>query len=208
MAATDYFALLGQPRLPWLEPDALKTAFLELSSKWHPDRVHTESADEQSAATTKFAEINAAYNCLREPKDRVLHLFTLETGAPPASVQSIPGDSMDLFMECGQLCREVDQFLAAKARATSPLVQAQLFEQSLDWTTKLMALRQRIELRRDGLLAELRAMNAAWESAPAAPPEARASALPLRRLEEAGRTLSYITRCASQAQERLAQLSF
>jgi hypothetical protein len=51
-------------------------------------------------------------------------------------------------------------------------------------------------------------MNDTWNAAPPAPSPARAGALPLRRLEELARTLSYIARCAGQIQERLAQLSF
>ena len=204
----DNFALLGQPRLPWLDSAVLKAAFLEQSARLHPDRVHAASAEEQAAATGRFAELNAAYNCLRQPKERLLHLLELESGAPPANVQSVPGDTMDLFMETGQICRQTDQFLAARSRAASPLLQAQMFEQALDWTARLQALLERIQLRRDGLLAELPAMNDAWISAPPAPPPARAGALPLARLEELARTLSYIARCEGQIQERLAQLSF
>jgi DnaJ-domain-containing protein 1 len=204
----DYFALLGQPRHPWLDPAALKAAFLEQCAGLHPDRVQAGDVEEKIAATQRFAELNAAYNCLREPKDRLLHLLELESGAPPANVQSVPADSMDLCMETGQICRETDQFLAAKGRAAAPLLQAQLFEQGLEWTTRLQALQERIGLRRDQLLAELRTMNAAWSSAPQFPSAARAEALPLRRLEEMGRTFSYIARCGGQIQERLTQLSF
>jgi hypothetical protein len=204
----DYFALLGQPRQPWLDLAALKTAFLQQSALHHPDRVESANPEERSAATGRFADLNAAYNCLREPKDRLLHLLELESGAPPANVQSVPADTLDLFMETGQVCRQTDHFLTAKNGVASPLLQAKLFEQALEWTTRLQALHERILLRRDQLLAELQTMNAAWNSAPAAPSPLRAGALPLRRLEEMGRTFSYIARCAGQIQERLAQLSF
>jgi DnaJ-domain-containing protein 1 len=204
----DNFALLGQPRLPWLDPAALKAAFLEQSARLHPDRVHAASAEEQAAATARFAELNAACHCLREPKERLLHLLELETGAPPANVQSVPADTMDLFLATGQACREADQFLAAKSKTASPLLQAREFEESLAWTARLQALQERIQLRREQLLAELRVMNEAWIAAPPAPSPARPGALPLRRLEEMGRTLSYIARCGGQIQERLAQLSF
>jgi len=204
----DNFALLGQPRQPWLDLDSLKAAFLQQSARLHPDRVQAANAEEQAAATGRFAELNAAYNSLREPKDRLLHLLELESGATPANVQSVPADTMDLLMETGETCRQTDQFLAAKSRAASPLAKAQMFEQALEWTTRLQALQERIQLRRDQLLAELRAMNDAWNAAPPAPSPLRAGALPLRRLEELGRTLSYIARCGGQIQERLAQLSF
>ena len=203
----DYFALLGQPRQPWLDAVALKAAFLEQSARLHPDRVQAASAEEKAAATGRFAELNAAYNCLREPKERLLHLLELESGAPPANVQSVPADIVDLFMETGQVCRQTDQFLAAKGRASSPLLQAQMFEQALEWTARLQELQERIHLRRGQLLAELHPMNAAWNAAPPVPSPARAGTLPLRRLEEMARTFSYIARCDGQVQERLSQLT-
>ncbi len=204
----DYFALLGQPRQPWLDPDALKAEFLRQSALLHPDRAQAGNVEEQAAATGRFAELNAAYHGLREPKARLLHLLELETGAPAANVQSVPTDTMDLLLETGDVCRQADQFLAIKSRATSPLLQAQMFEQSLEWTNRMQALQERIHLRRDQLLAELQTMNAAWNAAPPAPSPLRMEALPLRRAEELARTFSYIARCAAQIQERLAQLSF
>src|ERR1700689_110060 len=148
----DYFALLAQPRQPWLDPDSLKPAFLKQPPRLHPDRVQAASEKEKAAATGRFAELNAAYNCLREPKERLLHLLELEKGAPPANVQSVPADTMDLFMETGQVCRQTDQILAAKSRAASPLLQAQKFEESLEWTARLQGLQERIQLRREQLL--------------------------------------------------------
>jgi curved DNA-binding protein CbpA len=204
----DNFALLGQLRQPWLDAGSLKSAFLEISARIHPDRVQAAGMEERAAATRRFAEVNAAYNCLREPKERLLHLLELELGAPPASVQSVRPDMMDLHMETGRICREADRFLATKARAESPLLAAPLFEQGVEWTGRLQAPREQIQLRREGLLAELQGMNAAWKSAPHPASSARAGALPLRRLEEICRTLGYLARCEGQIQERLAQLSF
>jgi len=204
----DYFALLGQPRQPWLDADALKAVFLQQSARLHPDRVLASDTAEQAAATERFAKLNAAYNCLREPKDRLLHLLELESGASPANVQNVPADTVDLLMETGEACRQIDPFLAARSRASSPLAKAQMFEKALEWTTRLQAFQEQIQLRRDQLLAELRAMNDAWNAAPPAPSPARAGALPLRRLEELARTFSYMARCVGQIQERLAQLSF
>jgi DnaJ-domain-containing protein 1 len=203
----DYFALLGQPRQPWLDLASLKAAFLEQSSRLHPDRVQAASAEEKAAATGRFAELNAAYNCLREPKERLLHLLELESGAVPASVQSVPEGTMDLFIETGQICRQADQFLASTGHASSPLLQVQRLVQNQEWTVRLQELQKRIHLRRSQLLAESQEMNAAWNAAPPFPSPARLSTLPLRRLEEMARTLSYIARCGGQVQERLSQLA-
>jgi curved DNA-binding protein CbpA len=204
----DNFVLLGQARRPWIDPDFLKASFLEISARAHPDRVQAATGPERDVATAGFAELNAAYNCLRDPKQRLLHLLELESGTPSANVQTIAPGTMDLSLEVGQICRQADGILSGKARAASPLAQAQWFEKGLACAETLGSLQQRIHLRRDQLLEELKAMNAAWNAAPPPGSPARAEALPLRRLEEIGRELSYITRWDGQIRERLVQLSF
>ena len=57
---TDFFAVLGQSRRPWLDAEQLKDAFLTRSSTVHPDRVHSESEAPRQAADERYAELNAA----------------------------------------------------------------------------------------------------------------------------------------------------
>src|SRR5436309_5157524 len=103
---TDYFALLGEPRRPWLDPEKLKAKFLALSAEIHPDRFHSAPAAEKQATHERFPRLNAAYQVLREPKDRLRHLLELELSAKPAEVQQTSPGAMELFMEVGRLCRE------------------------------------------------------------------------------------------------------
>src|SRR5687768_10197740 len=119
---TDSFALLNEPRRPWLDLEALKTKFMGLSAAAHPDRAHGAAEPEKQAATSRYAALNAAWRCLSEPRDRLLHLLELELGHKPSGLQQTPADAMELFMDVGRLCREVDQFLAERARATSPML--------------------------------------------------------------------------------------
>src|SRR4051794_25616569 len=130
---TDFFALLDLPRTPWLEPDAVQARFLELSAGAHPDRVHGSADDVLKSANARFSALNSAAVCLREPRDRLNHLIQLENpdAATTAPAQSIPPEFMDLMMRVGQSCRDVDRFLEERARATSPMMQAQLFSQGL-----------------------------------------------------------------------------
>src|SRR5947209_8387527 len=99
----DYFALLNQPRRPWLDADLLQQTFLALSAEAHPDRVHNAEEANKSRAQHRFTELNAAYNCLREPKTRLRHLLELEAGAKPADMQAIPPQLMNAFLEVSQL---------------------------------------------------------------------------------------------------------
>ncbi len=120
----DAFALLDEPRRPWLDAEALKEKFLPLSSAVHPDRTHNAPDAEKQMTTERYAELNAAYTTLREPRNRLLHLLELETGAKPSDIQRIPPGTMDLFVEVGQLCRDIDAFMSERAKVTSPLAES------------------------------------------------------------------------------------
>jgi|ERR1043166_7011089 curved DNA-binding protein CbpA len=205
---TDCFALLNEPRRPWLSVEELKAKFIALSSQCHPDRVHGAPEAERMAANQRYQELNAAYNVLREPRERLLHLLELEMGGKPKDIQRIPAGTVDLFVEVGQTCREVDGFLTERAGVTSPLLKVQLFERAQGWSEKLDHLRQKINFQRDELVKELQAMNATWAGAPAIGSADRSASLPLERLEQIYRIFSYIARWTEQVQERYVQLSF
>lgn len=196
---TDNFALLNAPRRPWLDPDSLKQTFFTLSAEIHPDRVHHTGTAEKRTANERYAELNAAYQCLREPRERLRHLLELELGAKPSDLTQVPEDLMDLFFAIGKEFRAVDAVLVEKSNATSPLLQVQLFERGQDGVEKLGALRQTVAVRRDALLGELEPMNAAWDAA---------AARPLARLREIWRLLSFYERWLAQIQERIVKLSF
>lgn len=204
---TDAFALLAEPRHPWLDADALKARFLPLATAVHPDRVHGASEAEKLAANGRYAELNAAFNTLREPRDRLLHLLELEAGARPRDIQRIPPGTMDLFVEIGQTCRDADAFLAKKTEATSPMLRLRLMQEGLVWTDQLQTLQGRVNAKRDEFIAELRALNATWAAAPPVGSPERAAALPLERLEQIYRAMSYVARWTEQLQERLVQLA-
>src|SRR5258708_26948970 len=164
---TDKSALLNEPRRPWLEPELLKEKFLALSATSHPDRVHNLGEVERAAAQERYTELNAAYNGLREPKERLLHLLELELGALPKDVQRIPSDLMDVSLEVGKACREADAFLAEKAKVTSPLLLVTFFERGEEFADKLRSLRQRVNSLDERMTGELQQIHTAW---PATPP--------------------------------------
>ena len=196
----DYFALLNEPRRPWLDADLLKQKFLALASDLHPDRVHNASDAEKSEATKRYAELNAAYNCLLEPKSRLLHLIELESGAKPKDVQQIPPALADLFAEVANSCRSADRFLVEKSAVTSPLLQVQWFERAQEWIERLNVLQKKIGGLHEQLLGELKTADTNWPTA--ARPES------LARLEELYRLFSYFNRWSRQLQERITRLSF
>lgn len=198
----DCFALLNETRRPWLDVDLLKQKFFALSANLHPDRIHSASESDKVAATKKITELNAAYLCLAEPKLRLLHLLELELGAKPKDIQQIPAALADLFAEVANNCRNANSFLAEKNKATSPLVQVQLFERGHDWIEKLNLLQRKLNELREKLTSELKSLDAQWIFAGAA---ARREILP--KLEELYRLFGYFNRWNNQIQERVVQLS-
>ena len=199
---TDYFALLDQPRRPWLDHDLLKQKFLVLSSGVHPDKIHSASETEKSSASKKFAELNAAYNCLAAPKSRLLHLLELERGAKPKDVQQIPAGLADLFAEVATVCREADAFLAEKAKTVSPLLQVQFFQRAQEWIEKLNGIQKKLTALSDELSAKLKQLDAQWLGA-----DSPARPALLDELETLYRLFSYFNRWGGQIQERVVQLS-
>lgn len=208
----DAFALLTQPRRPWLDPESLKATFLEFSRAQHPDRLPgTASAEDKQRASHRYALLNEAYRILREPRERLLHLLELERGKPPQDIQRIPPGTMDLFIEVGQVCRDCDTFIHSRtgeSKEGSPMLALRQMQANLEWTRKLQDLLQRIQALQAAQDQELREMNTAWEiSPPSSQPAGQTSDLPLDRLEEIYRLSSYISRWTEQIQERLVSLA-
>ena len=203
----DYFALLSERRRPWLDTDQLKQKFLALSAELHPDRVHGNAADDKQRAQERYTELNSAYQCLLQPRDRLAHLIEIESSQKPPAIQTAPPALMDLFLEIGELCREVDKFLADKRATESPLLQVRMFAPGQVLTDRINSLQQRLRAIALEGEAALQKQNIAWEKAPPIGDPSRLAALPLTELEEHYRTFSYISRWSAQLQERLVQLA-
>jgi len=190
---TDYFALLDEPRQPWLDEETLKGKFFALSTSVHPDRVHDLPEAERKTAHDRYTQLNAAYNCLREPKERLRHLLELHIGRKPAQVQEVPAELVDLFFEIGQATRTADEFLKRKASVTSPLLVVNLFDEGQNISERLTALRDNLAARQAELANELQDLNDQWKQR-------------LDRLEQIQQILSYLYRWTAQLQERIVQL--
>ena len=191
---TDYFALFSERRRPWLDEEALKARFFAFSSSVHPDRVHGLPEAERKGAHDRYTQLNAAYHCLREPKERLRHLLELETGRKPATVQQVPAELVALFFEIGAATRAADELLKRKESITSPLLLVEIFDEGQSISECLGRLRDDLAARQNQLANELQTLNDAWQQR-------------LDRLEEIQQTLSYLHRWTAQLQERIVQLA-
>ena len=110
---TDYFALLGQPRKPWLDPEQLKQKYHELARQSHPDK-----------------NVNEAYRTLADAKSRLQHLLALEGVALSASSNEIPQELTDLFMAIAPALNKID---TANLKSVDDLIArvTQLYGQAL-----------------------------------------------------------------------------
>ena len=201
---TDYFALLDEPRRLWMDTERLKTKFLSRSAQVHPDKIHAATAAARETANRSFAELNAAFNCLRDPKARLRHLLELELGARPKEVQEIPPDLAELFGEIARLRREVNSFLAESARIQSALLRVQRFERAQEWVDRLRAAQKRLGDHTAGLLSELQALDAEWIRSGNDPVQ---RGVLLRKVEQILQRVSFYSRWDSQFQETIVQLT-
>lgn len=207
MDSPDCFALFEVPRQPWPDLEDLKQRFLQLCRERHPDRSSGTTIATGGSTELEFAGLTAAYNLLRDPRERLTHLLALERGRQPADVQRIPPGTTDLFAAVGTACREADAFLADTDPGTSPMLRVRQFERALEWTDRLQALQETVCARWNQVAAALQAMNGAWEKAPPPGSPGRLEALPLQELEQLRQIGSYLLRWQDQLGERIARLS-
>jgi len=207
VSSSDCFALLDEPRQPWLEPEQLRIKFQRLSAAYHPDRVHGADAQTRAEATHRYAALNAAYQCLREPKERLRHLLELESAHAPTGVDAVPPELMAWFGNVGALNRTLSQLLAAKARVTAPLLRAQWFQEAMPHLNAAQTLLRSLLAQTNQLHSRLQEMNPLWDNAPPVGDTQRPAQLPLPELEQIYRTLSYLNRWTSQLQEQVVQLT-
>lgn len=106
----DYFALLSQPRQFNLDLTALESAYFSAQRQYHPDRFAGKLPADRMAATQRSADINKAYETLKNPLKRaqyLLHLQGITVGTEADSVKP----SAEILMEA----MELRESLPAKA---------------------------------------------------------------------------------------------
>jgi curved DNA-binding protein CbpA len=194
---TDYFALLDQPRAPWLDPDKLKDSYHQKTLRAHPDaQTNSPGADATDAA---FTSLNEAYQVLQDPKRRLHHLLTLEGAAPSSADQTVPQQLHDLFPKIGALTQRAN-LLLEKIRATSNALSRSLLKpQILEVQNDTKEVRKKIQDLSDASLEKLRQINTAWAKNPREQIEA---------LSNLYFAFAYLTRWSTQLDEMMFQLSF
>jgi len=175
---TDFFALFGEARRPWLDPQPLKEKYFAL-------------AREGPASS----ELNEAFRVLSDPRLRLRHLLELE-GANLNAGRDVPPTLADLFWNSSVLLRELDRWLLQNAEAPSALTRALLRGERTRLETKLKDLEQELTAAYE---AEVMHLRGTAISEPISPNE-------LKELVERHDALAYLTRLREQVDEKNFQL--
>ncbi len=138
---TDYFALLGEARRPWLDPDQLKEKYFA--------RARERAAD---------AQLNEGYRVLSDPKLRLRHLLMLE-GVELKLGREIPAALANLFWETGNLLREIDRWLLKHGAATGALSRALLIGERASLEARLTKLEEQLNAACEAELEQLQRID-------------------------------------------------
>jgi curved DNA-binding protein CbpA len=189
---TDYFALLQQPRRPWLHADELKEAFHARAREAHPD------AAANTGDAGAFVKLNDAYLTLQDPKRRLQHLLEL-CGHPPARQPgSIPAEIAALFPVIAALTQRIDAVVEQVTNATSVLSRSVLKHQFAQITEQLDAATASLSALYDDAVTRLQEIDRAWT---------KSGPQQLDELQQLYLAFSYLTRWRSELDERRLQIA-
>jgi curved DNA-binding protein CbpA len=188
----DPFSLFQLEPAPALDPAALKEQFTRSTAETHPDKFQQAPEPERLAAEARYTELNRAYQTLADPRQRLLALYEATKREKPRDVQRIPPGTMDLFIEVGQACRDLDTFLERKRSAGGALERAALMGDELVLQDTLIGLGTKLGQLGAALEVDLAGLDARW----------RSGDRDLAALEALYRKYSYLARWREQLQER------
>jgi curved DNA-binding protein CbpA len=150
---TSFFALLEEPRRPWLDPEALKEKYHRLTATHHPD---------VAGAPGDFAEINRAYQVLADPAARLRHLLELDAPTALARAQPVPEEIAGFFTPVAEVRQGVDAFLKKRAAAASPLAKALLSTEQFGVQERVDGMIAALAEKQEALLARVRDADGLW----------------------------------------------
>jgi curved DNA-binding protein CbpA len=155
----DYFALLRQPHQPLLDDRVLEQAFHERARLLHPDAAGANEGDE-------FAQLNTAFNVLRDPHLRLRHLLELE-GVTPAKELLAP-ELVELFSRAAEISHQAKAEIAKKRSSDSAIARsvAQLKRSQIG--AELVSVLRELEANALRAQSDLEDLNALWDKERAA----------------------------------------
>jgi curved DNA-binding protein CbpA len=181
----DYFAVLGFGRRPAIDENALKTAYFHKSEELHPDR----------AGENDFSVVNAAFQMLSNPAQRIQHLIRLEFDESVAG--NIGPDLGALFGRVALLVHKADEETGAAAAHDSSLLRALALQRLGPLLDELAALSGELSEKRLILFKQIETLDQRWTANPIACRD---------RLAQVAIDLTFIQKWSDQVRERMLKL--
>ncbi|MDD5434025.1 MAG: Fe-S protein assembly co-chaperone HscB [Nitrospira sp.] len=189
----DFFTLLEVDRRPSVSLEKLKDVFLKLSELVHPDKYYSASAEAKEIAMQYSSLLNKAYATLKDPKDRLKYLISLETDKETPVSGKASAETMEFFIEASDICNEADAFIKKGSKGE---VEKKELHQSL------LNVKKESQSKWGLVLKAIDAIDGEWVKA--APDERK----PLvRRLIIISHELSYLSKLQSLVDEMIVALS-
>ena len=156
----DLFAVLGEPRQPWVDLEKLEERYKQLSLTTHPDRLAVPATNDQP-----FSGISEAYRVLKDPKQRIQHLLQLE-GHAAGKENSVPQSLLPLFSQIGDFIARITNLWQRRGESSNAIsksiLQAEIIASQREVETLLHDAK---ELFRQAEEAS-RSLNDSWRAEP------------------------------------------
>jgi curved DNA-binding protein CbpA len=156
----DHFAVLGEPRQPWLDLEKLDERYRELSLTTHPDRPAAATAEGES-----FGAISEAYRVLKDPKQRIQHLLQLEA-REPGKDSEVPQSLLPLFSRIGDFIARVTKLWQRRGESQNALSKSVLHAEIVSSQQEVEALLNDARTLLQQAEETTRSLNDSWQSKP------------------------------------------
>jgi len=189
----DYFTMLEVEKRPVIDTNLLKENFLKLSENVHPDRYYNSSRDVQELALKSSSLLNKAYSTLKDPKERIRYLISLENDREAPVSKHASAETMEFFIEASDVCNKIDKFAKEKDRDEKT---------RQDHLKKLNELKEETGSKWEGVLREIAALDKEWLS-----DSNDSRKLKVRRLTILSHELSYLSKLQTLIDELIVAIS-
>lgn len=191
---SDYFTLLEVEKRPVVDLKILKENFLKISEMVHPDKHYNASAELRETSMGSSSLLNKAYSTLRDPKERIRYLVSLETDKEVPVSNRASAETMEFFIEASDVCNEADVFLKKGNKGE---------DERRELANRLQGLKKESHKRWGNVLKEIEALDMEWTTAIS--PENRRPLI--RKLINLSNELSYLSKLQAMLDEMIIGLS-
>ena len=190
---TDYFTMMQVEKRPCVDLNKLKENYLKTSEVIHPDKYYNASPEVKELALACSSLLNKAYSTLRDPKERIKYLISIETDKEaPVSSRASAG-TMEFFIEASDVCSEADTFIRKGGSGE---------DKKRELRNRLQEYKKESQVKWNNVLKDIDKIDKEWGAISSVEKKPL-----LRRLLILSHELSYLTKLQSMLDEMMIALS-